>query len=424
MATETIKATSIATLAHLIGRAANVVLPLAIIAVFGADIHTDRFFWVMALGFFCYGTMANAIAESTVPLLIAANRYLPPSNILKYSAAITLCILLAGSLWYGVTGRLSPVYALSLALMMGAGIANGFFTGILHAQERYTPAGLTWALRFIPLMGLMVLRPSHTCLPWLALGIGLMDWVRCFVLIRCGRPGRSDAVAIDLKTFVIRYRSTYLTVMTAMVIMGANPLVDRWIARFSGPGGISILDAADRIYGILGSLCTLGLMTVLLTRLSQAAAYGRLDHGWSDVLKTVALWCLVWMIVGALSGYWILDWWLAGATALTTGQCADVKQAYWFYLAGLPLFTIGVVYAKRMQALRRTGILVWVSSLAVVLNLVTSLALHRVMGIPGIALATTLVYTATATVLMAAAHRTTGIRPGAPHGGTKSDDSL
>lgn len=404
IATETIRATSIATLAHLIGRAANVVLPLAIIAVFGADAHTDRFFWVMALGFFCYGTLANAIAESTVPLLVATNRYLQPSNILKYSAAITLCTLLAGILWHSATGRLSAVYASALALMVGAGIANGFFTGILHEQERYTPAGLTWALRFIPLVVLMVLRPSHTHLPWLAFGIGLMDWARCLVLIRCGRHVRSGAVAMDLKAFVIRYRSTYLTVMTAMVIMGANPLVDRWIAQISGPGGISILDAAERIYGILGALCTLGLMTVLLTRLSRAATMGHLDHNWSDVLKTVTLWCLVWMIVGVLCGHWILDWWLTGATALTAGQCADVKQAYWFYLAGLPLFTCGVVYAKRLQALRRTGVLVWVSVLAVMLNIVASLALCRVMGIPGIALATTLVYTATATVLMATAH--------------------
>jgi putative peptidoglycan lipid II flippase len=424
MATDTIKATSIATSAHLIGRAANVVLPLAVIAVFGADVHTDRFFWVMALGFFCYGTMANAIAEATVPLLISENQYLPPSTILKYSAAISLCILLVGSLWHGLTGSLSPVYASALALMTGAGIANGFFTGILHAQERYTPAGLSWSLRFIPLMVLMVLRPSHTLLPWLAFGIGLMDWTRCFVLIRCRKPGRSDAVAIDLKSFVIRYRSTYLTVMTAMVIMGANPLVDRWIAQINGPGGISILDAAERIYGILGALCTLGLMTVLLTRLSRAAANGHLDHDWSDVLKTVALWCLVWMIVGALSGYWMLDWWLAGATALTAAQCVDVKQAYWFYLAGLPLFTIGVVYTKRLQALRRTGILVWISILAVVLNLAASLALRRIMGIPGIALATTLVYTATAMVLAMIAHRTAINRSDAPHDGTRPDDNL
>ena len=65
----------------------------------------------------------------------------------------------------------------------------------------------------------------------------------------------------------------------------------------------------------------------------------------------------------------------------------------------------GVVYVKRLQAVQRTAILVWVATLAVLLNLIASLALWKALGIPGIALATSLVYTVTAVVLIIAAHR-------------------
>lgn len=406
MALKTIQAVSVATISNLTGRAANVALPLAVIAIYGADSHTDLFFLIMALGFFCYGTLANAITESTVPLLISSQRRLPPINVLKYAGAVSFFVLVLGCIWQWSFKQFNILYVAALSLMMGAGIANGVFSGVLYVRERYAPAGFTWALRFVPLIALVTMHPPREPLPWLALGIGAMDWLRCGILIRCSRASRVKGEAIDLKLFIRRYRTTYGTVLVAMLIMGFNPLVDRLIAQLSGPGGISILDAADRLYGILGALCTIGLMTVLLTRFSKAASKGHLESGWPQVLKMIALWCLAWMIAGAVAGYWGLDWWLSRGTVLKPDQCATVKQAYWYYLMGLPLFTLGVVYAKRLQALQRTTILVWIAVLAVALNLITSLILRMALGIPGIALATSLVYTVTAIVLITAAHRT------------------
>jgi putative peptidoglycan lipid II flippase len=406
MTLNTTQAVSVATISNLAGRAANVVLPLAVIAIYGADSHTDLFFLVMAFGFFGYGTLANAITESTVPLLITSQRRLPPVNVLKYAVAVSFVTLVPVCIWQWTFKQFNILYAVALALMAGSGIANGVFSGVLYAQERYAPTGFSWALRFVPLIALVILDP-HTTEPlsWLALGIGAVDWLRCAILIRCSRVSPAKSEAIDLIVFIKRYRTTYGTILVAMLVMGLNPLVDRLIAQLSGPGGISILDASDRLYCILGSLCTMGLFTVLLTRFSKEASKGRLVSEWHHKLRMIALWCLAWMIAGAVAGYWGLDWWLSRSTVLRPDQCTAVKQAYWYYLIGLPLFTFGVVYAKRLQALHRTKILVWNAVLAVVLNLIASLILRRVLGIPGIALATSLVYTVTAAVLITAAHR-------------------
>jgi peptidoglycan biosynthesis protein MviN/MurJ (putative lipid II flippase) len=406
MALKTIHAVSVATLSNVTGRAANVALPLAVIAIYGADTRTDSFFFVMALAFFCYGTLANAVTESTVPLLIASQRHLPPINVLKYAGAISFFILLLGCIWQRTFEQFNIVYAAALALMTGAGLANGVFSGILNVQERYAPAGFTWALRFIPLIALAMMHPLPRPLPWLALGIGVMDWLRCAVLIRCSRSSRANGEAIDLKQFVNRYRTNYGTVLAAMLVMGLNPLADRLIAGLSGVGAISILDASERVYGILGTLCTIGLMTVLLTRFSKEASKGRLESEWPHLLRMIAVWCLAWMLAGGVAGHWGLGWWLSKATVLNAHQCATVKQTYWCYLFGLPVFVLGVVYAKRLQALHRTAILFWTAVLAVTLNLASSLVLRSILGIPGIALATSLVYTVTAAVLITAAHRT------------------
>jgi putative peptidoglycan lipid II flippase len=406
MALKTIQAMGVATISNLTGRAANVALPLAIIAIFGADSHTDMFFLITAFGFFFYGTLANALTESTVPLLISSQRRLSPINVLKYAVAVSFIILVLGCIWQWSTKQFNILYAVALALMAGSGIANGVFSGVLYAQERYAPTGFSWALRFVPLIALVMLHPHMTePLSWLALGIGAVDWLRCAILIRCSRASLARGEAIDLKVFINRYRTTYGTVLAAMLVMGFNPIVDRLVAQLSGPGGISVLDASDRLYGILGSLCTMGLITVLLTRFSKEASKGRLESEWHHVLRMVALWCLAWMMAGAVAGHWGLDWWLSKGTILRPDQCSAVKQAYWYYLIGLPLFTLGVVYSKRLQALQRTTILVWNAVLAVVLNLIASLILRKALGIPGIALATSLVYTITAIVLVTTAHR-------------------
>ena len=122
----TISAVGVATIANLVGRAANVTLPLAVIAAFGANVNTDRFFLVLAVGFFCYGTVANAIAESTVPLLVSFNRRLCVSDILKHAAGVTLLSLLIGIAWHWITGQIDVVYATALALMVGAESPMGF----------------------------------------------------------------------------------------------------------------------------------------------------------------------------------------------------------------------------------------------------------------------------------------------------------
>ena len=405
MSLKTIQDVSVSTLANLVGRSANVALPLTVIAVFGADAHTDLFFLIMALGFFCFGTLANALTESTVPLLVSTNLRIPPSSILTFAGTVMLIGLALGCLWFGFIERFNPVYIPALALMMGAGIANGVLSGVLHVQERYAPSGVTWALRFVPLLALLTIRPSIDALPWLALAIGAMDWLRCAILIHCSRRGSLSNNAVNLGYFISRFRTTYGTVLLAMVIMGFNPLADRFIAQLSGPGGLSILDTAERVYAMLGVLCTIGLMTVLLTRFSQKASIGRLDHGWRRTLSLVAVWSLAWMIVGTAVGHWGLDWWLSRMAALDARQGADVTQAYWYYLIGLPVFIAGVVYTRRIQALHRTSILVWAAGLSVVLNLIAGLVLRSVLGIPGIALAKIPVHTATALLLIRAAHR-------------------
>jgi len=394
-----------ATLANAVGRSANVLLPLALVGIHGVSPETDRFFFVLALAFYFYGTLSYAAAEGSVPISVRFDHTLSSQSIIIIAFLTTSALLIIA--WVVPANKTEHHiwYIVAFALMAGAGIANGFSTGISHAHARYALPGLTWALRFIPLILFIASRQPAENLHFLAVGIAVADWVRMILMI-CFRPKTSPSNPTwEVFPFFRRHLKDYLPLAIAMLVMGLNPIVDRLIANLSGPGSLSILDAGERLYGILSTLCTLGLMTVLLTRLSQAVTDRTLDRQWADILKMVAVWCGFWLVIGLAVGFVIFGEWIAKTTSLSELQSRLVQRTYGCYLPGLIPFTISIVYIKRLQAVGRNWLLAVVSMCMVALNIPASLVLHAAMGVPGIALATSLVYTAQSLMLAMGVHK-------------------
>ncbi len=395
---------STATLANAIGRSANVLLPLTLVGIYGANPETDRFFFVLALSFYFYSTLSYAAAEGSVPIALRYNRALSSKAIIKI--AITVTSVMLPTAWV-VLSKISAYhmwYAFGFSLMGGAGIANGFSTGILHAHARYALPGLSWALRFVPLILFIASRQPVGNLHYLAVGIGLADWTRLALLLSF-RPKTSPShQPWDLLVYLRKHLTDYMPLAMAMLFMGLNPIVDRLIANLSGPGSLSILDSGERLFGIFSVLCTLGLMTVLLTRLSQAVSDKTLDQQWTQILKMALGWGGMWLLIGAIIGYGVFGEWISESTPLSEFQSRSVQKTYGCYLPGLLPFTISIVYIKRLQAVGHNWQLALISLCMVLINIPVSLTLHASLGVPGIALATSLVYTVHGLILAAIVH--------------------
>lgn len=398
-----LKSIGTATAANLIGRAANVLIALSVITLCGANAWTDQYFLIMAIAFFFFGAVANAVTTATTPMLISARLTLTPSSIGIAGAFCTMVIWLAGLTWRLVVGPVPVSYIFAVGLLAGAGIANGFCTGIHYAAERYLAPGLTWALRLIPLTIFILAAPQASKLSGLAIGIGLTDWARFALLLRRSGPHARGGVGRPLKSLATAF-PTYAKVIAASVIMGLNPIIDRMIAELSGPGSVSILESGERIYLMLASLSTIGIMAVLLTHLSREVASDQLETNWPRTIRLAAAWSGFWILVGFGIGFWALTAWLNGFTPLAAEDCRTAQWVYWYYLAGLPAFAIGITYVKRLQALQRWSIMVGTSLFSVTANIPASLILRHWMGIPGIALATTLIGCVNCAVLITAAH--------------------
>ena len=398
-----LKSIGTATAANLIGRAANLLIALSVITLCGATALTDQYFMIMAIAFFFFGAVANAVTTATTPMLISARLTLTPGAIGLAGAFCTMLLCLAGFAWRLFIGPVPPSYIFAIGLLAGAGIANGFCTGIHYAAERYLVPGLTWSLRLIPLLIFILTAPTASRLDALAVGIGLTDWVRLVLLLRRTGWQARGGIRQPLKSLATTL-PTYAKVIAASVIMGLNPIIDRMIAGLGGPGSVSILESGERVYMMLASLSTIGIMAVLLTRLSREAADKQLETNWPRTIRLAAAWSGFWILVGFGIGFWALSGWLNGFTPLTAEDCQAAQWVYWYYLLGLPAFAIGLTYVKRLQALERWGIMVGTSIFSVAANIPASLILRDLMGIPGIALATTLIGCVNCLALITAAH--------------------
>ena len=400
---ETLRSIGKATAANLVGRAANVMIALSVISFCGADARTDLFFLIMAFAFFFFGVVSNALTTATAPLLISGRICLTSKNIALAGVSSMALVWLAGLLWNLLIAPVSPVYIFAIGLMAGAGIANGFASGILYASESYSLPGVTWALRFVPLGVFLLMGPLTDHLAWLAAGIGLMDWVRFALLSHRTLPTLQDHAQDSFRTLVCSF-SAYGKVITSSMIMGLNPIIDRMIAGLSGPGAVSILESGERIYMMLASVCTIGMTAVLLTRLSHEVADARLEANWPRTIRLTAAWNGFWLLIGFALGWWGLTLWLDKLTPLSAADSQSARWVYWSYLIGLPAFSLGITYIKRLQAFQRWGVMVATSVLSVTMNIPLSLLLRKWMGIPGIALATSLISFINCSVLIIVAH--------------------
>ena len=392
---------ALATFGNIVGRSANLIIPYSLLLVYGATRQTDVFFLVFSIAYLFFGTIANSLCDATVTMTVRHQLRLRPVRIISAGFSVGLLVFAVSLYWIETKGSQNPVYALALSLMALAGICNGIASGFLHASERYAITGLTWGLRIVPLAAFLLLFSNPNGLAWLAVGIGIADFIRFQVLIKSAKSTPPTKTNHDSKRPIRKFARTYITFMIAMLIFGLNPVADRLIAGLSGPGSISLLEAGNRFYDMLASVATMGIMTALLTHASKTAQGNLLSAKWRSVVAKVMLWCGLWLLFGVAGGIWGLNWWIGTVKNIAEKNVQTVMQLYWFYLPGMPGLILFSAYIRKVQALGRLGTLVSFSILFVVLNIILSLFLRIKMGIPGIALATTLTnYLAAVTIII------------------------
>ena len=189
----------------------------------------------------------------------------------------------------------------------------------------------------------------------------------------------------------------YMIYISVPIIIGTsvdqlNSIIDKSIASSVAVGGIAILNYAAKISDSILNIFVTSIATVLFPSLSEVAASGDIPK--LRRLSTEAVRYVSILIIPAVVGIMIY------AEEIVTifygrGQFAQsaLDLTTWslvFYAFGSFAFGLRQIIIRMFYALHDTKTPVYSSIVAVVLNIILNLTLSKIIGIPGLALATSI----------------------------------
>jgi peptidoglycan biosynthesis protein MviN/MurJ (putative lipid II flippase) len=332
----------------MIGRAVNIALPFVILGIHSADLLTDVFYLALAIAFFVQGTLSNSVASIQVTELTKDEGQRSIRNFLVWGA---LAGLLAGgaAFWVVLSGlglSAAMVATASVTVAAAFGLFSAPAVAVLHSEHRYLMPGLTWAFRIVPLLAYAAWAPDTPALHWLLAGIALADVARAAVLLWLARASLTLSETVPSLDFPVD--AMYL--LAGSSVAGLTPLAARWLASLGDPGGVSIFEAADRMYMALASLATIGIGNVILVYLARVR--GSLDEhqAWRWVLLSAVLWSVLWLAIALIVGlgFPVFGWILPQQGQETL---SDIRNTFVTLSLGIPAFVVGVVLSRRLLTL-------------------------------------------------------------------------
>ncbi len=309
--------------------------------------------------------------------------------------------------------------------------ASSVVTGILNSYGHFTvPALAPVAWNFVILAGLLAIAPfvGKEAKIFVYTGAVLAGTVVQAVLpvpwLR-GRGGRLRLGRLSLADANLRHvLILMLPVTLSLGLINLQQLIDITFsshvpAHLMTPGvdkgaGPAILDNAFRIYMLPQGLFAVAIATVFFPSLARHAARKDMDayrETFADAIRQVLILMVpssVFLVVLAQPVTKLLY----QHGEFTAADTTAVSQALMMYSFGIVLNGVALVLIRSFFAIQRTWIPTITSVMVLVVNILLDFILYDTMGIPGIALATTLVNMCAVVVMLLFMRSAAGVRGG------------
>lgn len=180
-----------------------------------------------------------------------------------------------------------------------------------------------------------------------------------------------------------------------------NTFIDRMLASTLPSGSVSALSYGNLISGFLISITVTVIVTIMYPKLNMAFAtdnYERIGVLTESVVNLFAVFCIPFSLGAmAYANPVIQVIYERGAFANTATDIT--AKAFFFYSAGMMFCALNQLLTKVFFSMHDTKSSVQCSVIAVVTNIVLNLILIRIMGIGGLALATSIAQAVNAVAL-------------------------
>jgi len=296
---------------------------------------------------------------------------------------------------------------LLLPSLLFSGVA-AVWTAVLNAGERFALAAAAPSTVPLATIALVLIFPS---LGAYALAAGTtIGYMLAAVLIglTLRRAGMSPMPELRGMTPAVRsVLLEYWPMVIGSLFMAGTNLVDQAMAASLGSGSVSALGLGGKLTAAASGVATVALGAAIFPPLSRWVALS----DWRALRRAFRQYSLL-MLAAGLAGAIVLSVGagplvalLFGGRAFDAAAVERVTTVQRLIAWQLPFAVTGLISARILSALGRNRILMAVGALNIVTNAVGNLVLMRYLGLAGIALATSLTYLISCTLLLIVTRR-------------------
>lgn len=186
----------------------------------------------------------------------------------------------------------------------------------------------------------------------------------------------------------------YAPTVTDALLMGGATLVDPAMAAMLGSGSVSALNYGYKLPALVLNIGLSSLSTAVLPSFSRLSA----NENWREMRRVLLSYSVLLALVTipltglliVLSRSLVSLFFQGGAfTAADTHLVARVQM---MFCLEIPFYSVAILYVRAISSLKRNYLIMWGTPISVFANVALNILFMRIIGLPGIALSTSMVY--------------------------------
>lgn len=267
------------------------------------------------------------------------------------------------------------------------------FNGFLQIKGNYVvPALIGFPLNFFVILSIFL--SSKTNILVLSIGSVIATASQIVLILPfIHKKGYKYKPILDIKDRHIK-NMIYITlpVIIGVSVNQINVLVDRTLASSIAVGGISALNYANRLNGFVQGIFVISISTVMYPMISKMAAENNINglkKSVSEAVNAISL-LVTPATVGAMIFAEPVVRLLFGRGAFDPQAILMTSNALFFYSIGMIGFGLREVLSRAFYSLQDTKTPMINAAIAMIMNIILNILFSRLMGIGGLALATSI----------------------------------
>lgn len=379
---------------------------------FGTGIESDAYTSAYSIFYLPVLLFNSCLTSTIVPLYVqartvdgpkASNRFASNTfNLFGIAALVVSAIMymLSGPLDRLVFSGFSPekmeiTIKLTRIMMLSLvfNVISIIMSSILNAREKFVAAQLTGFPLSLAVMIAAIFFSGRYGITAIAWGVFASGILQVLVQIPFFAKWFTYTPRIDLKDERFkRLMVLALPAILSMAVSELNHMIDHWLASSLQDGAIAALSYAYRLITFIIGILVVPINTVMFSKMSKLVSAGDTEGTLATVRKSIEVLSMILVpviIVCAIMSTEIIRF-AYGSGRFDESSIILTAGPFLFYVIGVFGFGIRELLNRTFHSIQDTKTPFRVACVAVIANIILNFILRKLMGINGLALATTI----------------------------------